>query len=212
MTDDDYRLLERWSTGDSTAAQELTRRYYGGLRRFFEIRVPRVAEDLTQKTLLAAVDAVRRGRVHTAFRAYLFGIARKQLLMHLRDDKRYDELRGFDDPPGGTVHTSLSGVVARRQEQQLLLQALVELPADLQVVVQLYYWEGMPTAEIGVAVEIPASTVTTRLARARELVRRRIEQMRTPPAVRDALLRDLAGWTRSLVATSPQTPPQGSRS
>jgi RNA polymerase sigma-70 factor (ECF subfamily) len=122
------------------------------------------------------------------------------MLMHLRSGARLDGMRRFDDTTERPSRkTSLTGVFARSEQQNLLLQAIVELPADLQIVVQLYYWEGMPTAEIGTVVEAPPSTVTTRLARARELLKRSLARMRLSPKLHASIVRDVPGLTRSLV-------------
>jgi len=205
--DRDFALLERWRAGDSVASNELFARYYESVRRFFEVRLTHAAEDLTQRTFLACLESLAKQSLHTSFRSYLFGVARNQMLMHLRSSSRLDGLRSFaqSSPERPSRRTSLTGVFARCEQQGLLLQAMVDLPPELQMVVQLYYWEGMPTAEIGEVVEVPASTVTTRLARARELIKRNLATMRLTPKMHASIVRDVPGWARSLVD------PQGRR-
>lgn len=200
MTDDDFDLLRRWREGDTAASDELARRHYESVMRFFEVRLQHAAEDLTQKTFLACIEALEHRNPHTSFRAYLFGIARNQMLMYLRSGgSREDLLRQFaDTTERPSRRTSLTGLFARTEQQSLLLQALVELPADLQIVVQLYYWESMPTAEIGEVMGVPPSTITTRLARSRELLKRALTQMRLSPKMHASIVRDVPGWTRSL--------------
>jgi RNA polymerase sigma-70 factor (ECF subfamily) len=208
MGEDDFELLARWRNGDPTASGELARRHYASVMRFFEVRLQHAAEDLTQRTFLACIESLERQRLHTSFRAYLFGVARNQMLMHLRKQARTDGQRRFaDSAERPSRKTSLTGVFARSEQQNLLLRALVELPADLQIVVQLYYWEGMPTAEIGEVVDVPASTVTSRLARARELLKQGLLRMRLPAKLHASIVRDVPGWTRSLV--DPQGRPPG---
>ncbi len=207
MADSEFSLLQTWREGDGTAGNELVARHYESVRRFFEIRLTHAAEDLTQRTFLACIEAVGKRELHTSFRSYLFGVARNQMLMHLRQSSRMDHLRKFaDSAERPSKMTSLTGVFARCEQQNLLLRAMVELPPDLQIVVQLYYWEHMPTAEIGEVMEIPASTVTTRLARARELVKRTLATMRLPPKMHASIVRDVPGWTRSLVDPAGRRP------
>ena len=79
-----------------------------------------------------------------------------------------------------------------------MLMAMTQLPTDLQIVVELYYWEGMRTAEIGMVMETNASTIASRLARARELVGQHITEMTRPGRLRDSLIADLDGWQRAL--------------
>lgn len=204
--DTDFELLRRWRDGDAEASNQLVGRHYDSVRRFFEVRLTHAAEDLTQRTFLACIESLSKQSLHTSFRSYLFGVARNQMLMHLRRSSRFDGLRQFADTvERPSRKTSLTGVFARCEQQNLLLRAMVELPPELQMIVQLYYWEGLPTAEIGEVVQIPASTVTTRLARARELIKRNLAQMRLSPKLHASIVRDVPGWTRSLVD------PQGRR-
>jgi len=180
------------------AANTLTRRHYASVRRFFDLKVTHLAEDLTQQTFLAAVEGVERYRADAGFKAYLFGIARFQLLRVLRKQGRFEQAVRFAASGGPSVATSLSVVAARREEQQVLLMALSQLPTELQIVVELYYWENMSTAGIGAVLEVNPSTISSRLARARHLVQQYVVDMTRPGRIRDALVADLDGWQRSL--------------
>jgi RNA polymerase sigma factor (sigma-70 family) len=194
----DIELLMAWRAGDAAAANLLTQRYYASVRRFFDLKVTHLAEDLTQQTFLAAVEGVERYRAEAGFRAYLFGIARHQLLRVLRKQGRHDHAMRFVESGAPAGATALSVVAARREEHKVLLMALSQLPTDLQIVVELYYWEGMPTAEIAAVLESNPSTITSRLARARQQVHQLVLEMTRPGRLRDALVGDLDGWQRSL--------------
>ena len=54
-----------------------------------------------------------------------------------------------------------------RREQILLLRALRRLPIDDQIALELFYWEGLSSREIGDVLERPDATVRTQLRRAR---------------------------------------------
>ena len=99
---------------------------------------------------------------------------------------------------GGNPPPPPSGVVSLRQEHWLLLRALERLPLDKQIPLALHYVQGLRAREIAEVLEIPTSTVTTRLQRAREALREQVQALRAPAAVRDSLLADLDTWTRSL--------------
>ncbi|MBC8073501.1 MAG: sigma-70 family RNA polymerase sigma factor [Deltaproteobacteria bacterium] len=186
---DDYDLLTAWRVGSTRAAELLTRRHYASIRRFFDLRAAAVADDLTQQTFLAAVEAKDGFRRESSFRTFLFGIAHRQLLRQLRDGT--PRVQRFGD--GHEPATSLSVVAVRQQEHQLLMMALAQLPIELQLVCELYYWEDMKTAAIGEVLERSASTVTSRLARARELLGEHIAAMTRPGPLRDRLLGDIDG-------------------
>lgn len=192
----DFDLLQAWRAGDQVAADVLVRRHYGAVLRFFEVRT-RAAEDLTQRTFLACVEGQERFRGDASFRAYLFGIARRQLFRYLEDQRRVDRLASLDEPEPQSG-TSLSVLVARREEHQLLLTALAGLPEEVQTVIVLHYWEGLMAREIADVMEVPTSTITTRLARARQALGDRIRRLSLRGRASDALLADLDGWVRSL--------------
>ena len=88
--------------------------------------------------------------------------------------------------------------VALREEQRLLLAALRRLPLDLQITLELYYWEHLPVADIAAVLGVPDGTVKSRLARARDGLRRRIAELAASDHVRTGTLKDLDGWARSL--------------
>jgi RNA polymerase sigma-70 factor (ECF subfamily) len=198
---DDFALLAAWRGGDESAANALIARHYHGVWVFFARRIPEAADDLTQRTFLACVEALASFRGEASFRGFLFGIARNTLLKQLRSQARFQAMRErFDDDE--MTRTSPSAMVGKRQEQHLLLLAFARLPGELQMTVELFYWQGLRSSEVGEALEIPVSTVTTRLQRARELLREHVAEIGGPEPPRAALLADLDGWTRSLAHTT----------
>lgn len=195
----DFELLHAWRQGDREAANELMGRHYVSVHRFFTAKVPHAADDLTQQSFLACVEGRSAIRQDASFRAYLFGIARRKLLDHLRQKDRLERMMSFRAAQGPDTQLTPSGVVAMRQEQRLLLRALEALPPEMHVTLMLFYWEGMSTGEIAGALEISVTAVTSRLSRARERLGETIERMEASPAVRASLLGNIDGWARSLV-------------
>ncbi len=212
MGDDatDFDLLERWRSGVESAGDRLARRHYDSVWRFFEIKAAYMAEDLTQQVFLAAVEGRDRFRHSATFKAYLYGIARRQLLSHLRKRKRGDTAMDRWQASGPDTAATPSKLIAMAREQRLLVLALETLPVDLQIAMMLFYWEGMRGAEIAEVLEIPVSTVRNRLARARDAIRERIHQTAPSSQIRDALDDDLEGWARSLVGAPLPTRPDQS--
>ena len=189
-------LVEAWRTGSADAQAALTARYYAAVRRFFDLRMPESADDLAQQTFLTLFEARDSYRGEASFKTFVFGIAHKLFLRQLRGRTPGPRVQRYGTE--STVVTSLSVVAVRKQEHQLLLMALTQLPTDLQIVVELYYWEDMSLGAIGDVLGVNASTLGSRLARARELLRENIEAMTRPGALRDRLLADLEGWSRAL--------------
>lgn len=196
-TSADFALLRQWRSGDALAADALVRRHYSSILRFFEMRT-RNAEDLTQRTFLACVEGQEAFRGDASFRTYVFSIARRLLMKHLAEQHSAARLARFD-AVSGDAKTTVSALLSRKQEQQILLAALSTLPEQTQTILVLHYWENLRSREIAEVLEVPTSTITTRLSRARGELSHRVEQLATGRAGA-ALLSDLETWTRSLAA------------
>ncbi len=164
----DFELLEAWRESDEAAGRELFARYFDAVYRFFRNKVDDAAEDLTQQTFMGLVQSRDRFRGDASFRTYLFMIARKRLYSHLRKrDRRADPVEFGSMSVADLGIVSPSRAVAVRQEQQLLLTALRRLPIDMQLALELFYWEELTVTEISAVLETPVGTVKSRLQRAR---------------------------------------------
>ena len=69
-----------------------------------------------------------------------------------------------------------STLLFRRAEERALVQALQGMPVELQIVLELYYWEELSVDEVAAAVEVPPGTVKSRLFRGRQLLREALER------------------------------------
>jgi RNA polymerase sigma-70 factor (ECF subfamily) len=193
----DSDLLARWRDGDAEAGNELVSRYFDLLHRFFSGRFDDGVPDLVQRTFLGAVQARDRLPSDVNFKAYLLGIAHRQLLMAYRSRRRYDAVFCSGDPTGPALVTSPSRVVARRERQRALLGALRELGIEHQVVVQLYYWEELPLDTIARIVDASTTAVKSRLHRARSLLRDAMAAHLAAPDP-ETSVRDFDAWARSV--------------
>jgi RNA polymerase sigma-70 factor (ECF subfamily) len=72
---------------------------------------------------------------------------------------------------------SPSHELRHRDERQHLLEALRRLPLDLQVVLELHYWEGLRGPELAEVLEIPEGTVRSRLRLGRDRLRRCLAEL-----------------------------------
>lgn len=196
---EDVELLEAWRAGDNEAGSRLLRRHFRTLYRFFCSKVSAGAEDLVQQTMMACADGVHRFRGDASFKTYLLAIARTQLLMYLRKHARKDKPVVELETSVADVLGSPSMEVAGKDEQRLVLTALRHIPIDLQIAVELHYWEELRIDDIAVVVGIPAGTVKSRLNRARRLVREWILQAEeVPAALRETTAGDVERWALSL--------------
>jgi len=193
----DTELLAEWRDGDAEAGNVLVGRYFDLLHRFFSGRFDDGVPDLVQRTFLGAVQARDRLPSDVNFKAYLLGIAHRQLLMAYRSRRRYDAVFTSGDPTGAALVTSPSRLVARKERQRALLGALRELSVEHQVVVQLYYWEELSIETIAGIVDASTTAVKSRLHRARGLLRDAVAAHLAAPDP-EASVQDFDAWARSV--------------
>lgn len=191
--DRDFDLLRAWRAGDNRAGAALFDRYYALLERFFANKIGGETSDLIQETFAACVTGADK-IVDGKFSGFLFGIAYNKLKKHyekLRVDGArldYETVSSADLSPGAST------MMAKSAEQRLLLEALRRIPVEHQVVLEMFYWEDMTSADIAAALGEPHGTVRTRIRRARMLLEEALGKVSSDPAVVEQTRSDLDGW------------------
>ena len=173
----DESLYMAWRAGDAKAGDTLAQRHCVAVLRFFSNKVPELAEDLMQKTFLACVTSKVDPAGLRSFRAFLFGIARKQLLHHFEGR---GQLRGeamMSHVSVADLVTSPTQRIAAAQDNALLHQALAALPMDQQIALELYYWQKLSVPEVAAAVGISDGGMRAKLHRARQRLRTIYEEL-----------------------------------
>ncbi len=172
----DADLLHAWQDGDETAGQRLFKRHFKSLYRFFRNKVGDDCDDLIQHTFLAALKGIDGFRGHSSFRTYLFVIARHELYRYLRRRQR-DQDRF--DPEHATLEglaPSPSSDAARAELENLVLAALRRIPVDMQVALELHYWEDLTTRQLAETLEVPEGTIKSRIQRGRTALDKEIRR------------------------------------
>ncbi len=195
----DFELLEAWRAGEDRAGRELFERHFESVFRFFRNKLDHGAEDLTQQTFLGLVKAKHSFRGDSSFRTFIFTVARKRLYTHLRDRGRRKDAEVLSTRSVVDLGlASPSRVVAAKEEQRLLLRGLRRLPIDMQVALELFYWEDMGINEISAVLEIPAGTVKSRLQRARARLDGILEELAGSEALLKSTVDNFDAWAREL--------------
>ena len=195
----DFDLLEAWREDDDAAGRELFARHFESVYRFIRNKVDDVAEDLTQQTFMGCVQGKDKFRGDSSFRTYLFMIARKRLYSYLRENhRRRDPVEFHSTSVIDIGLVSPSRVLAEREEQKLLLRALRRLPVDMQVALELFYWEELGVSEIADVLETPVGTVKSRLQRARARLDELLAEMSESEALLRSTMDNFEAWARDL--------------
>lgn len=178
-------LVVRARSGDVPAFEQLYRSHQSGIYTFIlsQVRNRETAADLTQDTFVRAWESVRGLRQVGAFRSWLHQIAANLVRDQVKSGRARLEisqsaLAGDDDGPmpeftrqdGGD---SWGGSVSA-EVRTALWQALGELSAEQRAAVVMHHMEEMSVNEIARVAGVRPGTIMSRLARAREALRKRL--------------------------------------
>jgi len=195
---DDLDLLKRWRNGDEAAGQRLFRRHTDTLYRFFQNKIASGAEDLMQQTLLACLQNQDQYEQRSSFRSYLLGVARYQLFDYYRRNKVDTAHLELGTVTVQDLALSPSSQVVQARENRLLLEALRRLPINLQIALELSYWEDLSGPELAEILEVPLNTAYSRLRRAKQLLKEQLEWLTTSGEELEVTQTDLVQWARAL--------------
>jgi RNA polymerase sigma-70 factor (ECF subfamily) len=180
----DDELLRLLRAGDENAFLTLYRRRQGGIFRF-ALRMSgseAIAEDVTQEVFMALMRGDGRyDSSRGSCQAYLYGVARNQVLRRLEKDRFLtpisdnDEEQDASTPDGLIALTDPLGDLTRKEVIVSVRQAVLALPAHYREVVVMCDLGEMSYAETAAALGCAVGTVRSRLHRARALL---VEKLR----------------------------------
>jgi RNA polymerase sigma-70 factor (ECF subfamily) len=177
----DEIIVERALTGDADAFGELVRRWE---RRIFALAYGMLgreedARDATQETFLAAFRNLRGFRGEAKVSSWLHRIAVNQCISRQRRSKVRSE-SALEDEHENSFATPLNGSPARvaegRQETLAVRRAINSLPIELRQVVVMKEFEELTFREIAEALDLPLSTVKSRLYTAMKQLQLRLQK------------------------------------
>jgi RNA polymerase sigma-70 factor (ECF subfamily) len=174
MADVDLELLDQWIAGNAAAGNQLFTRNFPAVYRFFEMKTEGDIDDLVQETFLACLRGRETYRRQASFRTYLLAIARHVLFGYWRKRRVTGAQLDFDEISVASLSTSVGSRLVRGQDHAALQAAMTELPLDQQLLLELYYWEGLDRDALAEVFDVESTTIGTRLFRARQVLRNRL--------------------------------------
>ena len=194
----DFELLDAWAAGDRGAGGELFRRHFGAVFRFFRNKIDGGVEDLVQQTFLGCIEGRHRFRRESGFVTWLLATARNVLLLEYRRRRRKDDRIDFGTMSAMDLAPSPVSVITEKVQHRLLLEALRTIPLDYQIALELYLWEGLTGPQLAEVLGISEPGVRSRLARAKEALRKRVTELQASPEDLSSTVADLEAWAASL--------------
>lgn len=188
---DDIRLVERCQRGDRQAFDELVTRYQ---KRVFNLAYRILgdyeeANDLAQEAFIRVYKKIKSFRREASFYTWLYRLATNLCRNKLRQWQRESRFQtaSLHNPigPGGKelIHSLADpnpgpDEISERREQKILVQkAINSLGEEHQLVIVLRDIQGLAYEEIARIVDCSEGTVKSRLHRARNILKERLEDM-----------------------------------
>jgi RNA polymerase sigma-70 factor (ECF subfamily) len=175
--------VARLRRGDPSAVAAILGQYQFRLYRFLlrMVREPATAEDLFQQTWVRVMEKISTYNVRHRFDGWLFSIARNLAIDHLRRKTGFslDAVEEGGEAPVARLQAAGADPldqVLDFERGSMVAAAMEELPAIHREVLTLRFEEDMRLEEIAQVAGIPLSTVKSRLHRALEGLRVRVEE------------------------------------
>ena len=177
----DEELVRRSQQDDERAFGELVGRYESKVYSLAlkMVRNPEDAEDVLQDTFLRAYRGIKSFQGASTFSTWIYRITANSALMRLRKkqlptvsvedaDERETPLNIADWSPGPSEQ------LLSQELQQVMEEAIAELPAEFRQVFVLRDMEELSNAEVAEILDLSVAAVKSRLHRARLRVRNRL--------------------------------------
>ena len=168
----DHHLMQLSQHGDGAAFAEIVERWQGPVARLVtQLLGPRAdVEDLCQEVFIRVLRARDRYQPSHAFSTWMYRIA----LNVARDFRRRQQRRpqtqaASQDLPSASLPTF--DVLARNEEAAAVAAALAALPDELREILVLKHFGHLSSGEIALVVNLPPSTVKSRLQAAPKRLR-----------------------------------------
>ena len=181
MAPSDEELVEAFQRGDRSAFDTLVQRWdrkiQGAIYRV--MGSDEEARDLCQEAFLRAFRGLGTFKREARFSSWLYQIALNVCRDRLRRRKgrtqvSLDELEA--DPAVIVTGPTALDLVERSDLARAVAKAMESLPTEQREVVILKEYQGLTFPEIADVLDVPVSTVKTRLYRGLDLLRHRLER------------------------------------
>ncbi|MBI3947894.1 MAG: sigma-70 family RNA polymerase sigma factor [Armatimonadetes bacterium] len=218
--DSDGELVERCRHGDRDAFDLLVRHHHTAAWRVARryVATGDEADDLTQEAFVLAYDRLAQLTEPERFGAWLTSIVRNLARMWLRHRSTQPPLLSLDEESGAARTEQVSAAAAREASRldsvrEVVAAALAALPPEQRRAIQLHYLDGYRYHEVALLLGVSVGAVRGRLDRARQVLRRELQEMEAPmtsgwelgarelDALRDAALFAITDPTKAVLDT-----------
>lgn len=185
---EDDKLIQSARDGDENAYAKLVQKYKQPLHFHIlkMVKDKEQVEDLVQESLTKAFSSLDSYSTSYAFSTWLYRIAtnhtidylRKKKLQTVSMDKPVDTGEGEVKMQLPDEKASADRNIIRKQRQNIVRQAIDDLPDKYQRVIEQRHMEEKSYQEISESLDLPLGTVKAHIFRAREMLYKALKDRR----------------------------------
>ena len=136
-----------------------------------------VAEDLTQDIFIKCYKSLHTYKGKSKLRTWLWRIAINQCKDYIKSWYNKKVIVTENEYTYNVVQKeSVEQTVIQNDEDHSLASAVMNLPIKYREVIYLFYYEELAIKDIAMVIEVKENTIKTRLRRAKELLKKGLEE------------------------------------
>jgi len=141
------------------------------------VRDTEIAEDLTQEIFLKCYKNLHQFNRKAKLKTWLWRIAMNHCKDYLRSWHSRNMLVADEQArTASSLKEDVENTLIQKEEDQRLATAVMDLPEMYREVIYLYFFEEYAIKDISYITNLNPNTVKTRLKRAKELLKERLEE------------------------------------
>ncbi len=174
----DLAAVDRVLAGDTEAFEDIVRRWQGPLvnMAWRYCRDRSRAEEMAQEAFVRAWRGLAQWRRESSFSTWLFALAANAYRSELkRVPTMVVPLDEIAEPAGAAL--GQYDALAEQKRYEVVRRAVLALPLRYREPVVLYYFHEMDVGQAARTMGLPEGTIKARLARGREMLRKRFPHL-----------------------------------
>lgn len=144
---------------------------------FSYVKNKQIAEDLTQEIFIKCYQNLHQYNRKAKLKTWLWRIAANHCKDYLRSwHAKHIIVSDEQAKTSASLKEEVEKSVIRKDEDEQLAQAVMNLPDNYREVIHLFYFDELAIKEISSLTGLNSNTIKTRLKRAKELLRASLEE------------------------------------
>ena len=187
LASSDEAIVKRVQEGDVNAYNILVIKYQHKVLQIISKFVGNSADasDVAQESFIKAYKAINTFRGESSFYTWLYRIVVNAAKTYLESNSKHqnqldvdaEEFESVDKQGALTYKDTPDRIIESQELQQVIFDAMAELPEELRQAITLREVEGMSYEDMADLMKVPVGTVRSRIFRARQFIEERMKKL-----------------------------------